>query len=91
MIRKQFFIGKNENARLKSAALSTGRSEGDLIREGIKHVLERENASAEDWKAGLLSVAGMWADYPEIEQIMEMRRKKRRERRKRMNRLMRDG
>jgi predicted transcriptional regulator len=89
MIRKQFFIDEQQNKRLKRLALAIGKSEGELIREGVDHRLSRKDAEEADWKAGLRQARGMWADYPEIEQIMKERREARARRRDRMNRLMR--
>jgi hypothetical protein len=86
MIRKQFFIEEDENKRLKSAALATGKSEGELIRDGVKQLLEKVQPAEDDWRAGLRSLKGMWADYPEIDQILKDRRAARGRRRDRMMR-----
>lgn len=89
MIRKQFFIEEMQNKRLKSVALLTGRSEADIIRAGIDQVLEQQAGSSEDWKPGLLSIAGLWADYPDAEKALIDRRGRRRARRDRTIKLMR--
>ena len=86
MIRKQFFIEEDENKRLKSAALATGKSEGELIRDGVKQLLETVQSAEDDWKVGLRSLKGMWADYPEIDQILKDRRVARGRQRDRMMR-----
>jgi len=86
MIRKQFFIDKEQNERLRALALSTGKSEGELIREGVMHVLAASPPEENDWKAGFRKIRGMWADYPEIDGIMKRRREARRLRRERMMR-----
>ncbi len=54
MIRKQFFIDEEHNAGLKRAAFVTGKSEAELIREGIDQRLVQAKAAieADDWKAG---------------------------------------
>lgn len=90
MIRKQFFIEEEQNARLKSTALATGKSEAELIREGIDQRLVKAKDEIEltDWRAGWRKVAGMWADYPEIDEIMDERRKARGRRRDQMMKLM---
>ena len=90
MIRKQFFIEEEQNARLKSAALATGKSEAELIREGIDQRLVKAKDEIEltDWRAGWRKVAGMWADYPEIDEITAERRKARGRRRDQMMKLM---
>ena len=88
MIRKQFFIDEDENTRLKSEALRSGKSEGELIREGVMQVLDRQTATEEDWKVGLRRLKGMWADGPEIDEFMELRRDARRRGRERLLRAM---
>ena len=86
MIRKQFFIDEDENQRLKAAALASGRSEADLIREGVKQVLEHTETRDDDWKVALRSLKGIWSDYPELDQLLKDRRAARGIRRDRMMR-----
>lgn len=77
MIRKQFFIEEEQNALLKRVARVSGKSEAELIREGIDQRLKdaKELTEPEDWKKAMQRVAGIWADYPEIEdQIAEGRK-----------------
>jgi hypothetical protein len=90
MIRKQFFIEEEQNARLKRVALVSGKSEAELIREGIDQRLKdaKELAETEDWKAAWRKAAGMWADYPEIDAIVADRRRARGRRRDRVNKRM---
>jgi hypothetical protein len=78
MIRKQVFIRKDQNARLKAAAARSGRSESALIREGIDRVLAEkagaepaaETARDDNWKRAILEAAGVWADRDDIDEIM---------------------
>jgi len=84
IVRKQFFIDKKQNERLKARALSTGKSESELIRESVATLLEQDEAAAEDWKAALRGVRGMWADYDGIEEIIREGRKSWRRRRERI-------
>lgn len=86
MIRKQFFIDEDENKRLKAASVALGRSEADLIREGVKQVLEQAEPRDDDWKVALRNLKGMWNDYPELDQLMKDRRAARGRRRDRMMR-----
>ena len=89
MVRKQLLLTREQNAKLKAAAAASGRSEGELVREAIDQWLVARRSEEDDWKKGLMSLAGMWADYPEIDQITAERRERLRLRRERMNRHMR--
>ena len=89
MVRKQLLLTRAQNASLKAAAAAAARSEGDLVREAIDQWLAAQKADEDDWKKGLMSIAGMWADYPEIDQIMAESRERRRIRGESMNRRMR--
>jgi hypothetical protein len=66
MVRKQLFVTAEQNQRLKALAAGTGKSEGQLIREGLDDRIAREPAGDQDWKAVWMKAAGMWADYPEV-------------------------
>ncbi len=88
-VRKQLLLTKEQDRRLKALAADTSRSEAELVREALEEWLARQPADQEDWKKGLLRIAGMWADYPEVEEAIAGRRKQRRERRERLNRRMR--
>lgn len=89
MVRKQILITPEQSRRLKARAKSTGRSESDLIRDAIDGDLRRHESTEQDWRAGLRSVAGLWADYPEIENVMIERRAQRQARRDRIDKKMR--
>ena len=75
MVRKQVFITADQNRRLKASAALARRSEGEIVREAVEQWLGTQKADEEDWKAGLLSLAGMWVDYPEIEAKINAGRK----------------
>ena len=52
-------------------------------------IAAQQQARTDDgWKAGWLQVAGMWADYPELDDILAKRRAARKRRRERMMREM---
>ena len=88
MIRKQFFIDEEENSRLKAAAVRCGESEGELIRQGVKQVLDQAAPPEEDWKVGLRRLKGMWADRTGIDEVMKVRREARRHTKERLLRTM---
>jgi predicted transcriptional regulator len=89
MVRKQLFMTADQNRRLKSLAVATGKSEGALIRDGIDALLAREQAVEQDWKAEILQAAGIWADHDQIDTIVRESRDRRRQRRDRIDRQMR--
>jgi predicted transcriptional regulator len=89
MVRKQLMLTGEQNARLKRIASATSRSEGDLVREAVDDWLTRQEAEQEDWKAGLLGLAGLWSDRDDLDDFYAELREGRRRRRERMNRLMR--
>lgn len=89
LVRKQVLLTPDQNAGLKRLASISGRSEGDLVRGAVETMLETSEASAEDWKVGLRSIAGMWAGRDDLDQIYAERRKRRGQRRDQMNRWMR--
>lgn len=88
MIRKQIFIEEGQNQGLKRLAVATGKSEAALIREGITQVLSKEPAPDEDWKVALRQLKGMWADRPDIDEVMNARRDARRKGKERLLRTM---
>lgn len=72
MLRTQVYLSDSQDQGLKRLARSTGRSQSALIREAIDKLIAEQ--PAEDWKACLLSAAGMWADRPEAEdEVREIR------------------
>lgn len=89
LVRKQVLISPEQNASLKRLAASTRCSEGALVRAAVEEFLTLKAAETVDWKSAWMEIAGMWADYPEIEQIMTDARERRRQRRDRINRRMR--
>jgi predicted DNA-binding protein len=81
MVRKQLLITPEQNRRIKALAAASGRTEADLLREAIEAKLAL--SETQDWKAGWLAAAGMWADFPGIEDQIADARERRRRRRER--------
>lgn len=77
MVRKQVFITVEQNRRLKEAAAASGKPEGEIMRASLDQLLSEKALQADDWKTGWQQAAGMWSNYPEIEQIMARRREAR--------------
>ena len=94
MVRKRVLITLEQNRQLKSLAKASGKTERTLLREAVEAELAKQGevnpaADKEDWKAALLQAAGMWKDYPEIDDIMHRGREGRRKRQEKINRRMR--
>lgn len=89
MIRKQVLLTKELNAGLGAAAAETSRPEGELVREALDEWLRKRKGGEGDWKKGLESLAGIWANSgPTDEELAENRRRRGR-RRDAMNARMR--
>ena len=89
LVRKQLLITQEQNRRLKTLAAASARPAAELVREALDAWLATQKAGEDDWKAGLMSVAGMWKDRTDLDAFYAERRKRRAERRDRMNRRMR--
>ena len=89
MVRKQLLLTPEQTARLKTLAATSARSEAEMVREALDAWLATQRAGEDDWKAGLMSVAGMWKDRTDLDEFYAARRKRRAERRDRINRRLR--
>ena len=89
LVRKQVLLTPYQNAGLKRLAAVSGRSEGDLVREAVETLVASGSILESDWKSAWREAAGMWKDYPELDQLMADRRKRRGLRRDAMNTRMR--
>lgn len=45
MVRKQVYIRRDQDERLKAAAAATGRTESDLIREAVGHTVRADRVA----------------------------------------------
>ena len=68
MVRKQVLLSADQNQRLKALASASGKSEAALIREGLVALIANLPAEEENWKKAWFDAAGMWVDYPEIDE-----------------------
>ena len=75
MVRKQFLIDKEQNQRLKALAGETGKSEGELIGEGIATRIDTKTADSEDWRSGLERLSGAWAERDDMQDFVRELRK----------------
>lgn len=84
MPRIQVYLTESQDEGLRRLARSTGRSQSDPIRAAVDRLIAEE--PAEDWKASLLSAAGIWADRPEVEDEIRVTRAQLQRRHERMER-----
>jgi Arc/MetJ-type ribon-helix-helix transcriptional regulator len=49
MVRKQIYLGEDEDRRIKQIARSEGRSEAAVIRDAIRRLLEEEDSRDAAW------------------------------------------
>ncbi len=86
MIRKQFFIDEEQNRKLKALAERTGRSEAEIIREGLATVIDRPETvgKTKDDGEGWREAFGIWRDRDDLDDFYASRRSQRNARRSRM-------
>lgn len=70
MLRKQIFVTSEQERRLKELSLALERPEGELIREALSAWMARTDSEEAEWKSGLLGLAGIWSDYPDIDEVI---------------------
>lgn len=81
MRKAQVFLREDQIAALKKVARETGRKQSEVIREGVDLAIKAANdAKAQDWKAAMLSAAGIWKDRDDFDEIFAERRRRSRER-----------
>lgn len=61
MARTQIYLTAEQVETLRALSDTTGRTQSDLIREGIDAVIARHRAR-ENWRTAALGLAGMWKD-----------------------------
>ncbi len=79
MRKHQVFLEEEQAAALRRIARATGRRQSEIIRRGVDlAVKEADEAAAPDWKAAILSAAGIWKDRDDLDELYaEMRRRNR--------------
>ena len=88
LVRKQVLITPEQNRALKEIAVSSRRSEGEVIRRAVDLLREKEAEELKDWRAGLEAVRGMWADRTDLDELYAEARARRLARRQRTIRQM---
>jgi Arc/MetJ-type ribon-helix-helix transcriptional regulator len=86
MLRRQVYLTERQGRALEALARAKGRSQSELIRDAVDALLAK--APRGEWKEAWLAAAGMWEDYPEVEEII---REGRERLRRRETRLWRDS
>jgi predicted DNA-binding protein len=74
MIRKQVFITKEQDERLKRVAASRGTPAADLIRKGIDQAL-KEAEDSQDWRTVLERLSGAWVARDDMQDFVRDLRK----------------
>jgi predicted transcriptional regulator len=76
MLRTQVYLTERQGERLKALARAKRRSRSQLIRDAVDALLAAEKEEPRgDWREATRRVAGMWADYPEVEEIIAATRR----------------
>lgn len=75
LVRKQLLITHEQDQRLKMLAVASARPAAELVREALDAWLATQKAGEDDWKAGLMSVAGMWKDRTDLDALMDRSRR----------------
>lgn len=75
LVRKQLLITQEQDQRLKMLAVASARPAAELVREALDAWLATQKAGEDDWKAGLMSVAGMWKDRTDLDALMDRSRR----------------
>jgi len=69
MRKTQVFLREDQKAALKSIAARTGRRQSELIRKGVDLVIAETKREQADWREVTRSVAGMWADRTDLDDV----------------------
>ena len=86
LVRKQLLLTQAQCRQLKDLAAISARSEAEMVRAALDSWLVAQAAAEDDWKSGLMSVAGMWKDRADLDDLYTRRREQRAQRREAMNR-----
>jgi hypothetical protein len=81
MRKTQVFLTEDQLAALKRVARATGRKQSEIIRRGVELAVDEAKAVAEpDWKAAILSAAGIWKDRDDLDELYADLKQRNRER-----------
>lgn len=69
MVRTQVYLTEMQSKRLQAISRLTGRTQSDLIREGVESIVGQLEAKR-NWKAATMGIVGMWSDHDRIEEIV---------------------
>ncbi len=73
------YLTARQSRLLKSLSTQTGREQEELFREALERYLSEQKPKG-DWKEALRKACGMWANYPEVEDIIRESRRQTEER-----------
>jgi hypothetical protein len=78
MVRTQVYLTPAQAAWLKTFAKNSGKQQSSLIREAVdalRYTTSTPEERAAQRKKAIEAAFGMWADYPEVEEILKESRK----------------
>jgi predicted DNA-binding protein len=84
MQKIQVFLTRAQKAALEALSRRTGRSQSELIREGIDDVIGKAANENADWRTATQAIAGIWADRDDLDELYADMRRQRAERHKRL-------
>lgn len=84
MQKIQVFLTRAQKAALEALSRRTGRSQSELIREGVDQVIEKAANENADWRAATSAAAGIWADRDDLDELYADMRARRAARHKRL-------
>lgn len=69
MVRTQVYLTGQQSERLQALSQLTGRTQSDLIREGVDSIVQQLEAKR-DWKTAVMGIVGIWADHDRVEDFI---------------------
>lgn len=69
MQKIQVFLTRAQKAALEGLARRTGKSQSELIREGVDEVIGKAANENADWRAATEAIAGIWADRDDLGEL----------------------
>ena len=84
MQKVQIFLTRAQKAALEALSRRTGRSQSELIREGIDEVISKAANENLDWRTATESAAGIWAGRDDLDDLCTNMRHQRADRHQRL-------
>lgn len=72
MTRMEIELTDEQQSALTALARETGRSEQELLREAVDHLIDENDRV--DWRGTLAKLEGIWAQREDLPDLRELRR-----------------